>query len=528
MLPTAANSESEDMPTTAMSAADAEALDGPQIEELPADSEPRRLGEFRLLRRLGSGGMAEVWLAEQTSLHRHVALKLLRRELMKDATYVRRFEAEAKAAAGLNHPNIVQVYTVGEYDGQHFIAQEYVQGQTLKTLLTRKGPLSAPVALHIMKQVAAALIVAAERGIVHRDIKPENIMLTRKGDVKVADFGLAQISSEEQLHLTQEGVTMGTPLYMSPEQVKGKKLDQRSDIYSFGVTCYHMLTGRPPFRGETAVAVAVQHVHDDPEPLRESRPDLPQAVIDLVHRMMAKDPTARPPDAKSLQNDIRRLLRAYKETGTAQEEALAELASSGPSTRSYGNARQIAAAVAACALLMGIGAGIGWLQRTPSLLALESRPPTDVPPAGSAREQYLRAQFSGGLEEEWKAVRQHWNDETDEIWRIRATEQLALLYLKMPDRRKDAEQELKQLRSYNEKSMRYGLEAKLGEASLLVSGASPDYLRASMILESNRADFEQWLTGSWRDRWEALRDRVNDALTPTDVRPEPSGPETGG
>jgi serine/threonine-protein kinase len=288
-----------------------------------------------------------------------------------------------------------------------------------------------------------------------------------------------------------------------------------------------MLTGRPPFRGETAVAVAVQHVHDDPEPLRESRPDLPQAVIDLISRMMAKDPAARPADAKALQNDIRRLLRAYKETGSAQDDALAELASSGQSTRSYGNTRQIAAAVAACALLVGIGAGIGWLQRTPSLLVLESRPPTDVPKAASAREQYLRAQFSGGLEEEWKAVRQHWSDETDEIWRIRATEQLSLLYLKMPDRRKDAEQELKQLASYQEKSRRYLLESKLGEASLLVSGASPDYLRASTILDSNRADFEQWLTGSWRDRWEALRDRVNDALAPADARPEPSGPETG-
>jgi eukaryotic-like serine/threonine-protein kinase len=536
MPPSAANSEPEDTPTTAMSSLDAADVDGPPVDEAPegsslTDTEPRRLGEFRLLRRLGSGGMAEVWLAEQTSLHRHVALKLLRRELMKDATYVRRFEAEAKAAAGLNHPNIVQVYTVGEYDGQHFIAQEYVQGQTLKTLLTRKGPLGAQVALHIMRQVSAALIVAAERGIVHRDIKPENIMLTRKGDVKVADFGLAQISTGEQLHLTQEGVTMGTPLYMSPEQVKGKKLDQRSDIYSFGVTCYHMLTGQPPFRGESAVAVAVQHVHDEPEPLRETRPDLPQAVIDLIHRMMAKDPAARHPDAKALQNDIRRLLRAYKESGTAQEEALAELASSGPSTRSSGNARQIAVAVAACALLMAAGAGIGWLQRTPSLLAVESRPPTDVPKAGSAREQYIRAQFSGGLEEEWKAVREYWNDPAkpaDQSWRIRATEQLALLYLKMPDRRKDAEQELTALNSYNNESLKYGYEAKLGEAVLLVSGASPNYQRAQSILETNRNAFDQWLTGTWRDRWEALRDRVNDALALPDARPEQPAPERSG
>jgi serine/threonine-protein kinase len=308
---------------------------------------------------------------------------------------------------------------------------------------------------------------------------------------------------------------------MSPEQVKGKKLDQRSDIYSFGVTCYHMLTGRPPFRGESAVAVAVQHVQDEPESLREQRPDLPQAVIDLVHRMMAKDPAARQPDAHVLQNDVRRLLKAYKETGSAQEAALAELAASGPSTRVRANTRQIAVGVAACALLMAAGAGIGWMQRTPSLLALESRPATDVPKMGSAREQYIRAQFSGGLEEEWKAVRQHWPDpdQAVKIWRIRATEQLALLYLKMPDRKRDADQELKQLASYTE-SPRYKWEARLGEASLLVSGASPDYQRAATILENYRTEFEQWLTGTWRDRYEALRGRIHDALAPPEAEPE--------
>lgn len=510
-----------------MAAIDAEAVDGPKVHPRPSadgaadDAEPRRLGEFRLLRRLGSGGMAEVWLADQTSLHRNVALKLLRRELMTDATYVRRFEAEAKAAAGLNHPNIVQVYTVGECDGQHFIAQEYVQGQTLKTLLTRKGPLSAQVALHIMRQVAAALIAAAERSIVHRDIKPENIMLTRKGDVKVADFGLAQINQGEQLHLTQEGVTMGTPLYMSPEQVKGKKLDQRSDIYSFGVTCYHMLTGRPPFRGESAVAVAVQHVQDEPEPLRQLRPDLPQAVCDLVHRMMSKDPARRPPDAQALLHDVRRLLKAYKEEGPAQADALAELAAAGTASQRGAHARQFALAASVCALIAAAGAGLGWAQRTPTLSQLPSRAAAGVPKADSARAQYLQAQLSGGLEEEWLAVREYWtgNDDQNEIWRIRATEQLALLYLRQPDRVADARRELNQLRSYESRDPRFGLEATLGDVLLAVSASPPDIDRAQRMLNAARSDFEQVLSGSWRDLYDELRRRIE-----PDRGPQPAPP----
>ena len=199
---------------------------------MPFDLTGLTLGEFHLLRRLGKGGMAEVWLAEQTSLRRQVAVKILRPDFVADASYVKRFKHEATAAGSLNHPNIVQVYMVGEENGIHFIAQEYVQGRNLKEFITKKGPLEVPIALHILKQVAAALQVAATSGIVHRDIKPENVLLTKKGEAKVADFGLAQLSLHgEKVALTQVGVTMGTPLYMSPEQVNGKPLDARSDIY---------------------------------------------------------------------------------------------------------------------------------------------------------------------------------------------------------------------------------------------------------------------------------------------------------
>src|SRR5579864_6885303 len=202
----------------------------------------KHLGEFRVIRPLGRGGMSEVYLAEQTSLHRSVAIKVLRPELLSDETVLKRFEQEAKAAAGLVHPNIVQVYAFGQQDGIHYIAQEYVQGLNLRQFLNRKGPPELLVAYHVMRQVASALALAADAGIVHRDIKPENILITRKGEAKVADFGLAQLAaSEQRVQLTQVGMTMGTPLYMSPEQINGEPVDHRSDIYSFGVTCYRML-----------------------------------------------------------------------------------------------------------------------------------------------------------------------------------------------------------------------------------------------------------------------------------------------
>lgn len=488
--------------------------------DVAGDGEERRLGEFRLLRRLGAGGMAEVWLAEQTSLKRHVALKLLKRELTSDSTYVRRFETEAKAAAGLNHPNLVQVYTVGEHDGQHYIAQEYVQGQTLRNLLSRKGPLAATVALHVMRQVAAALTAAAERGIVHRDIKPENIMLTRKGDVKVADFGLAQVTQGEQLHLTQEGVTMGTPLYMSPEQVKGKKLDQRSDIYSFGVTCYHMLAGRPPFQGETAVTVAVQHLQDEAESLKSLRPDLPPALCDVVHRMMAKDPANRYQDAQTLQNDVRKLLKALKEPGGGHDAALAELAKPVVTSERRSSRKTIVLRVLLCVLIAGVAAGIGWLQRTPSLLTVERNERTGVTQAASARDQYIQAMFSGGAEEEWLAVRELWTDEDDQIWRIRATEQLALLYLHEPNRSADALEELDALAGYSDSYPRCGLEARLGKAALALYEGK--FGETKTALTANANQFEEQLRGGWRDLHEELKEQIASPLSRTAPAPQPT------
>ncbi len=276
------------------------------------DLTDKKLGEFRLMRPLGSGGMAEVYLAEQTSLQRHVAVKVMKPSLMAHSgqDMLARFKQEAMMAAGLNHPNIVQVYTIGEEQGLHYIAQEFVQGSDLSTLIRERGKLDLASVLHVMRQVAAALRASGRAGIVHRDIKPENILVTNKGEVKVADFGLAQLGEHTE---GKEGVTMGTPLYMSPEQVSGKELDPRSDIYSFGITCYQLLCGEPPFRGTTAVQIAMQHLKNTPPPLQERNPQLPKTLCRLVHRMMAKRRSLRYQSAEEVSEDIKTLIAAQKQ-----------------------------------------------------------------------------------------------------------------------------------------------------------------------------------------------------------------------
>lgn len=270
----------------------------------------REFGDYHILRRIGSGAMAEVYLAEQRSLGRRVALKILKRELAADETYRKRFIREARAIARLVHPNLVQIYQADCLDGYWFIAQEYVAGQTLQNLIQRGGPQSARRVADILWQVAAALDCAAQAGVVHRDVKPDNILLGDQGDVKVADFGLARVGGTEDstaLTLTQTGMTLGTPLYMSPEQAQGKALDHRSDMYSLGITCYHALTGQPPFRGETALAVALQHVNQQPESLEKIRPDLPPALVRIVHRMIEKDPEDRFQTFHDIQLELRNL-----------------------------------------------------------------------------------------------------------------------------------------------------------------------------------------------------------------------------
>ena len=276
--------------------------------KLVVDLTGRTLGDYVLIRRLGRGGMADVFLAEQTSLDRQVAFKVLKQDLAEDKQYVIRFVNEARAAAALVQANIVQIYEVGQIDGIHFIAQEYVRGQNLKQYISRFGATEPIMAVNVLRQVAAALQKSSEQGIIHRDIKPENIMLAPNGEVKVTDFGLARVNNESSKNdLTQIGVTMGTPLYMSPEQVEGHKVDPRSDIYSLGITCYHMLAGQPPFDGDNPLAIAVQHVKNDPDPITSIRPDVPEELSAIIQKMVAKKPDDRFQSASELLKEVRKL-----------------------------------------------------------------------------------------------------------------------------------------------------------------------------------------------------------------------------
>jgi serine/threonine-protein kinase len=236
--------------------------------------------------------MADVYVAEQVSLGRQVAVKVLRPETLRNPSAVQRFEREARAAAALTHGNIVQIYEVACVDGIHFLAEELVAGPSLKAWLQARGPLAPRQAFSVLAQVGAALVRSAERGIVHRDIKPENLLVTPAGEVKVADFGLARVMSEA-VDLTQEGMTLGTPLYMSPEQAAGRTTDVRSDLYSLGATVYHLVAGRPPFAGPSSVSVVMAHLQAPHPPLAEQRPGLPQELCAIVDRLLAKAPHDR-------------------------------------------------------------------------------------------------------------------------------------------------------------------------------------------------------------------------------------------
>jgi len=293
-------------------------MDQPPSATPSRDLSGRDVGGYCVLRRLGSGGMADVYLAEQQSLGRQVALKVLHARLADDANYVTRFSNEARAAASLVHPGIVQIYEVGQADGIHFIAQEYVAGKNLSQVLEREGALGPGLVLDILRQVVSALCKAHELGIVHRDIKPENILFGHSGEVKVADFGLARVLAGDTKTLTQVGVAMGTPLYMSPEQIEGRPVDVRSDIYSLGVTCYHLLSGEPPHTGETALAIAVQHINTTPVLLGDACADVPSALARLVHRMLSKKPQDRPSTPNALLADLRELASEAAAEGWAE------------------------------------------------------------------------------------------------------------------------------------------------------------------------------------------------------------------
>jgi tRNA A-37 threonylcarbamoyl transferase component Bud32 len=360
-----------------------------------ADLVGKTLKGFYILRRLGRGAMAEVYLAQQLSLGRQVAFKVLNEDLARDPNYVRRFHHEARAAAALVHAGIVQIYEVGDENGIHYIAQEYVPGRNLGEVARSSGSLSPQLTLDILRQVTAALCKAASEGIVHRDIKPENIMVAAAtGEAKVADFGLARVQGDGGANLTQIGVTMGTPLYMSPEQIEGRLLDSRSDMYSLGCTAYHMLAGQPPFTGDSPLSVAVQHLNQPPAPLTDRCPGIPPRLAKLVEQMMAKKPDDRFNDPAALLTELHALATEGAAQGWATRPDYTSLSEilqaadqrSAATTRldelmkttAVARAKRIrlswvAASILGCALL---GAAIAALSRPASLLAgAQSGPP---------------------------------------------------------------------------------------------------------------------------------------------------------
>jgi len=245
-------------------------------------------GRYRVLSRLGSGGMADVWLAEDTHLQRRVALKVLHRRFAQDREFVERFRREAEAAAGLGHPNIVAVYDRGEFEGTYYIAMQYVEGATLKELIDRG--LTPPEGVELIRQVLEAARFAHKHGVVHRDLKPQNVIVDPDGKAVVTDFGIARAGVSE---ITQTGSVMGTPHYLSPEQAQGHDVTSVSDLYSVGVILYEALTGRVPFEGESAVAVAMKQVSQTPQRPSSINPRVSPALDAVVMRALEKDPGAR-------------------------------------------------------------------------------------------------------------------------------------------------------------------------------------------------------------------------------------------
>jgi serine/threonine-protein kinase len=251
-------------------------------------------GRYRVLKRLGSGGMADVYCAEDTQLGRRVALKLLYRRFAEDAEFVERFRREASSAAGLQHPNIVGVFDRGEWDGTYYIAMEYLQGHTLKQLVREHGAMPPELATDITIQVLRAAKFAHKRGVVHRDIKPHNVILDEEGRAKVTDFGIARAGASD---MTETGSIMGTAQYLSPEQAQGQPVSPRSDLYSIGVMLYELLTGKVPFDAESPVTIALKHVSEPPVPPSQLNPAVSPALDAVVLRALEKEPERRFADA---------------------------------------------------------------------------------------------------------------------------------------------------------------------------------------------------------------------------------------
>lgn len=257
---------------------------------------------YEIIKSIGEGGMANVYLAKDTILDRQVAVKVLRGDLSSDEKFIRRFQREALSVSNLSHPNIVEVYDVGEEDGQYYIVMEYIEGKTLKQLLYKRGALTLPEVIDIMTQLTDGLAHAHEAYIIHRDIKPQNIMIEDNGTIKITDFGIAMAVNATQF--TQTNSVMGTVHYLPPEQANGKSATVKSDIYSLGILMYELLTGSVPFKGDNAVEIALKHMKEKLPSIRKQNPLIPQSVENIVIKACAKNPRNRYDTVKEMHDDI--------------------------------------------------------------------------------------------------------------------------------------------------------------------------------------------------------------------------------
>jgi serine/threonine protein kinase/beta-lactam-binding protein with PASTA domain len=275
-------------------------------------------GRYTVVRKLGAGGMANVYLAEDQELGRRVAIKILNDRHANDEQFVERFRREAKNAAALSHPNIVSIYDRGEAEGSYYIAMEYVDGRSLKELIVSRGPAPITVAVEYARQILSALRFAHRHGIVHRDIKPHNALVDAEGRVKVTDFGIARAGTSQ---MTEAGSIVGTAQYLSPEQARGSNVDQRSDVYSLGIVLYELLTGTVPFTGDTPVEIAMKHLSALPEPPSSRRSEIPRDLDLIVLRSLAKDPEDRYQSAEEMDLDLERFLRGSAVSPVTEEAA---------------------------------------------------------------------------------------------------------------------------------------------------------------------------------------------------------------
>ena len=433
----------------------------------PKASEPlpfQRLGGYKVDRLLGRGAMGAVYLALQESLRRPVALKVLAPKLAADGDFVRRFQAEARAAAALSHPNVVVVYDVGEEDGHHYLSMEFMAGGSLEQRLASAGPLPWRKVLDVLADAASGLAFAEAKKIVHRDIKPANLMLSGTGTVKIADLGLATTLESEGYEPVDGKKIFGTPHFVSPEQARGEPVDHRSDLYSLGATAYRLLSGRTPFEGASTRDILRALQTEPPRPLEELIPGLPAELSAVIARLMAKQPAARFHSADALKKECERL-RLYADHGGP------------PSTEARGRRGLFAA----LALLLVAGAGVAWF-----FLGRETRPPTGAGEAGSSASAARgeRASddpfFEGGASE---AAR------VDEEAAVRAREREARLTLAaLPGDRSDAER-IEDLRAFAERyAGTAAAHAASAELERLETGAESSDASTNELFERTQAE----------------------------------------